>query len=254
MIKTILERICLWLCIFSLWYIGSIYNWWSSFIVPPPQRVVQTGTLLLQSSIFWHHIGASISRVLEGFSLAFLFAVPLGIGLGISRRLYRITTPVLEFFRHVPPLALLPMIILWCGIGELSKLTIVILATFFPIFLNTLTGIQQYDPKLEEVSKAFGIPKATHFRTVRLPQALPYIWVGLRLGLGYSWRSLIGAEMIAASSGIGYMILDGEEMARPDIVVIGIFTIGITGILFDSALQYLGKRGLPFMKEERPHG
>ncbi len=251
--KPYIEKSILWLLIFLFWYIGTKEAWWSAFIVPPPERVAQSFFTLLSSGMLWKHIYASMSRVLAGFSLAFLLAFPLGLLLGTQARLYRIASPVLEFFRHVPPLAMLPMIILWFGIGEASKLLIVILATFFPIFLNTAAGIHQYDPKLEEAAVVFGLPARARFIRLRLPQAFPYIWVGIRLGLGYSWRSLIGAEMIAAASGIGYMILDGEQMARPDIVILGILVIGAAGILIDALLCWGSCRWLPYTRKGNPH-
>lgn len=218
---------------FILWYIGTTYGWWSSYIVPPPQAVFTAADELYRSGLLWRHIYTSLYRVMTGFLLAFIIAFPLGILLGLKPHWQSLLGPALEFFRNVPPLAMLPMLILWFGIGETSKLIIVILATFFPILLNTVEGMACCDNNLLEVGTVFGYSPHRLFWHIRLPQALPFIFVGIRLGFGYSWRSLIGAEMIAAAAGLGYMILDGEEMARPEIVVLGIFVIGIMGILTD---------------------
>ena len=220
-------------CLLLLWSIGSAFKWWNSYILPSPETVAYALKGLLHDGSLWQHIMASLWRVVVGFSIAFLIAFPLGVCVGLSASIRKLTLPLLTFFRHVPPLAMLPMLILWFGIGEMSKLCIVIMATFFPIFINTEAGIGQCDSKSLEVGKAFGLSPWKEFIHIRLPFATPFIWSGFRLGLGYSWRSLIGAEMIAAVAGLGYLILDAEQMARPDIVLAGIFTIGIIGILSD---------------------
>jgi len=237
-----------------LWYIGTTYNWWNAYIVPPPQAVWNSACELCYSGLLWRHIYTSLYRVIVGFLLAFIVAFPLGIVLSLKPSWQSLLGPTLEFFRNVPPLAMLPILILWFGIGETSKLIIVILATFFPIFLNTLEGMTHYDNNLLEVGTVFGYPPHRLFWHIRLPQALPFIFVGIRLGFGYSWRSLIGAEMIAAASGLGYMILDGEEMARPEIVVLGIFVIGIMGILTDWLIRCAMRRFSPYLNGRLSHG
>ena len=168
-----------------------------------------------------------------GFTFAFIFAFPLGIILGMNGGLIAYFNPILEFLRHVPPLATIPMLILWFGIGETSKIVIIILASFFPIFLNTLNGVLNCDDKLLEVGESFDFTRREKFYKIILPAILPYVFVGMRLGLGYSWRALIGAELVAASSGIGYMILDAQQLSRPDLIIVGILTIGIMGSIID---------------------
>lgn len=156
---------------------------------------------------------------------------------------------ILEFLRHVPPLAAIPLIILWFGIDEGSKLVIIFLASFFPLFLNTYSGIKGCDRKLLEVGRSLHFTAWQQARLIQLPAALPAIAVGLQLSLGYSWRALIGAELIAASSGIGYMILDAEQMSRPDIVLVGLFAIGIVGSLIDWLFLALTNKILPWNTE-----
>ena len=242
--KTICLKALLPALLLLLWQLGSMGHWWNAYIVPPPERVAGSLCSLLYSGQLLHHILVSLLRVAGGFFIAALLALPCGILLGLSRRAYSFFHVLLEFFRNVPPLALLPMLILWFGIGEASKLLIVILATFFPIFLNTLDGISRPDKDLLEAGQVFGLSPLAVFWHIRLPMALPAIFTGLRIGLGYSWRSLIGAEMIAASAGLGYMILDGEEMARPDVIIVGILTIGLLGILADGLLRRLSQRSI----------
>ena len=157
---------------------------------------------------------------------------------------------ILEFIRHIPPIACIPMLILWLGIGESSKMAVIILAAFFPIFLNTLNGVINCDSKLLEVGDIFGFSIREKFFKIILPSAIPYVTVGMRLGLGYSWRALIGAELIAASSGIGYMIMDAEQLSRPDIIIVGIVTIGMLGYIIDLLFFSLTAK-IPNLSKER---
>ncbi len=221
------------LCLLAIWQLGSTSGRWSSYILPSPMEVYSALLTLLTSKELQEHIWISLQRVIFGFLLACGAALPLSLMLGMSHRARILLQPVLEFFRHIPPLALLPLIILWFGIGEKSKLAVVFMATFYPIFVNSLRGLMESDQKALEMSKHYGIRPLKEFLHLRLPYAAPFLYTGFRLGLGYSWRSLIGAEMIAASSGLGYLILDAQAMARPDIVLVGVFSIGLSGMIMD---------------------
>ena len=236
------------------WLAGARYGLWNSYVIPPPSVVAQTLEQLLTSGQLLQHIGVSLYRVFAGFSAALLLAFPLGILLGMQARWNPLVGPSLEMLRHIPPLAALPMLILWFGIGELPKLLIVVLATFFPIFLNTLHGVSSCDKKWLEVARSFRLGRWQVFRRIILPAALPSVLVGMRLGLGYSWRALVGAELIAAASGIGYMILDAEQLSRPDIIVIGILTIGIVGTVIDGVFFRLTARLIPWQAAEVDYG
>jgi len=187
-------------------------------------------------------VWASLYRVFLGFFWAFILAFPSAVLVGMVRPLEAYLVFVLEFVRHVPPIACIPMLILWLGIGEASKIAVIILAAFFPIFLNTLNGVVNCDPKLLEVGDIFGFSVLEKFFKIILPSAMPYVTVGMRLGLGYSWRALIGAELIAASSGIGYMIMDAEQLSRPDIIIVGIIAIGLLGYVIDLLFFLLDRK------------
>ncbi|MDU2065126.1 MAG: ABC transporter permease [Sporomusaceae bacterium] len=234
------------LSLFLLWLVGDQLAWWPLYVVPSPQAVGSAFFSLWASGDLMKHITVSFFRVFAGFMLAFTGAISLAVLLALKPIWRSYTTALLEFIRHVPPLAALPMLILWFGIGEMPKILIVILATFFPIFLNTLQGFLQCDPKLQEVGKTYQFNEWECFYHITLPAALPAILLGMQLGLGYSWRALIGAELIAASSGIGYLILDAEQLARPDIVVIGIVTIGLIGSLIDWIFFYITRKLIPW--------
>lgn len=236
-----------------IWLIVSKLKLISFYIIPPPEQVLATALVLLEKGTLLKHLSTSFYRVIAGFGLSFLFAFPLAILLGMNRRFAPFLNPPLEFVRHIPPLACIPMLILWFGIGEASKLAVIIMAAFFPIFLNTLNGISQCDQKLLEVGDVFGLNPYEKFRRIILPACMPAIIVGMRLGLGYSWRALIGAELVAASAGIGYMILDAEQISRSDIVIIGILTIGAIGFCIDYLFLKIAHYSMPWAKRTAVH-
>ena len=239
--------------IMIIWITGSYFSLWNSYIIPYPEKVFFTAVKLLKSGELFKHMFTSISRIFFGFSITVILAVPSAVIFGMFPQIYNYFKSILEFMRHTPPLTLIPMIILWFGIGEFSKITIIILASFFPVFLNTLKGIENCDKKFIEVGQVFDFTKYEIFRKIILPSAVPDILNGIKLGIGYSWRAIIGAEMIAASSGIGYLILDGQQMSRSDVVIVGIFSIGIFGSFTDYVCskvieRYIRKRGIFYEK------
>ena len=233
-----------------LWWGASRLGLWNPYLLPPPERVFASLGSLAASGELARHVGASAGRIVAGFGLSSLVALPLGVLLGLRPRLGRMVYPTFEFLRHVPPLAVLPLLILWFGIGEGSKMAVILLATFFPVFLNTLDGVRRCDPGLLEVGRTLGLSEGERVRRIVLPSALPSMLTGLRLGLGYSWRSLIGAELLAAASGLGYLIHDAEALSRPDVIVAGVLVLGVIGALSDHLFFRLAARATPW----RPQG
>lgn len=242
----LLEGLLFPLAILGFWWIGSALGLWNTFLLPSPASVGRAAVRLIRSGDLLRHIGASSLRVFWGFGLSCLTAFPLGVLLGVRPRLGRLVNGTLEFLRHVPPLALLPLLLLWFGIGEASKTAIIVLAAFFPILLNTVDGIRRCDQNLVEVGVSLGLSEGERLRRIRLPWALPSILTGLRLGLGYSWRALIGAELIAASSGLGYLIHDAQGLSRSDIIVVAIVTMGFLGALVDDLFFRLAEHLVPW--------
>lgn len=231
------------------WVIASYFHLSNAYLLPSPESVVHTALVLSYKGILVRHILTSLCRVLVGFSLSFLVAFPAAMLLGMNRRLMPYIDPMLHFIRHIPPIACIPLLILWLGIGEVSKIAVIILAAFFPIFLNALAGIVQCDAQLIEVGQVFGLTGREKLLNIILPAALPAILLGMRLGLGYSWRALIGAELIAASAGIGYMIIEAEQLSRSDIVIVGILAIGCFGYIMDAIFLKLSALILPWQGE-----
>ena len=216
------------LVVFAAWYLVCRMELLSAYVLPSPQKVFQSFLKMLQSGELARDIGISFLRVIA-FVLAFV--------LGMLRALFPATSGFYEhavqFFRNVPPLSLIPLLILWCGIGETTKTVIIVLASFFPMYLNIVKGFTGCDQRLLEVGDAFGYTKFEKFRYIILPYASADILVGMRIGMGYSWRAIIGAEMVAASTGLGHMILFAQQMSRTDKVIVGILVIGIVGYVTD---------------------
>ena len=185
--------------------------------------------------------------------LALCIPLPLGFFLGLVPAVRGFLSPSLNFFQQVPAIAWIPMFILWLGIDEASKIAIIVYSAFFPIFLNTLHGIASTDPKLKEVAYTYGLSRWGLITRVYLPSAAPSVFVGMRLGLSYSWRSLVAAELLGASKGIGYLIQEGREMAQPDLMLVGVLVIGLTGLCLDFIFRHLEKRFLPWQARVDTH-
>ena len=238
----IIKRVIPIAFILMAWYLCSYFEIWSTYILPSPIQVWNTFISMVQSGELFIHIFASMSRVLTGFSIAFVFAFILGIIAGLKPSLSPYYSHIVEFLRNVPPLSLIPLLILWIGIGEESKVIIIILASFFPMFLNIKKGFGTCDPKLLEVGQVLGLTPWQRFLKIVLPSAIPDILLGMKVGLGYSWRAIIGAEMIAAASGLGYLILDAQTMSRSDKVIVGILVIGFLGVLCDKVFAVVSNK------------
>lgn len=230
--------------ILLLWYYAATLQLWSSYVLPSPQKVLNAFWIMANNGVLTRHILVSLGRVLTGFSIAFVLAFLLGVAAGLLPGASAYYNYIVEFMRNVPPLSLIALLILWFGIGETSKIIIIVLASFFPMFLNIKKGLNSCDARLLEVGQSLGFSKVKQFFKIMLPFALPDILVGMRIGLGYSWRAIIGAEMIAAASGLGYLILDAQQMSRSDKVIVGIFVIGTVGYLCDRLFSFCIKKVL----------
>ena len=216
-----------------VWYMVSRLGLLSAYVLPPPSKVWSSFIKMLVTGELWKDIYISYVRVMKGFSIAFVLAFLLGMVRSLLPASGRYYEFIVQFFRNVPPLSMIPLLILWCGIGEMTKTVIIVLASFFPMYLNIVKGFAGCDRKLMEVGEMFGYSKGRRFLRIVLPYALADILVGMRIGLGYSWRAIIGAEMVAASTGLGHMILFAQQMSRTDKVIVGILVIGIVGYVTD---------------------
>lgn len=227
------------LILLAVWQIVSLSGIWSAYVLPSPVKVMKALWNMASTGVLVKHVAISSKRVFLGFGIAFCLAFFGGLVSCLWPKIEEYYGVFLEFMRNVPPISLIALLILWFGIGETSKIIIIVLASFFPMYLNVRKGFVSADKKLLEVGTIFGLNRWQKFIRIVLPAAVPDILVGMRVGLGYSFRAIIGAEMIAASSGLGYMILDAQQMSRSDKVIAGILVIGLCGIVCDQLFRLL---------------
>lgn len=229
--------------IVAVWQVVVIATKAHPSILPPPWHVAKGFVGLVQSGDIFLHTGVSLARVVSAWLLSAAIAIPLGLAMGRSRQLENLVDPVIELFRPISPLAWIPLAILWFGIGEAGKVFIVFIGTFFPTLLATVAGVKSIDPVLIHAGEVLGCnDRASLFRKVVLPASLPSIVVGLRISFGTGWAAIIAAELVAARSGLGYLIANGMEILRADQVLVGMAVIGILGVCFDAFFRFLNRR------------
>lgn len=215
----------------------------SAAILPTPGATASTLWNLIATGELFTHVFASLSRVLLAWALAAVVAIPLGLIQGSNRRFESVFDPVVELFRPISPLAWIPLAILWFGIGESGKIFIIFIATFFPILLNTVSGVKSVDPVMIRAGRILGCDTSFKlFTKVILPAAMPTILVGLRIAFGTGWAAIIAAELVAAQEGLGFLISDGMEILRSDLVLAGMVVIGILGVMIDSVFRLAGRK------------
>jgi sulfonate transport system permease protein len=227
------------LVILLVWQIACVTGFVSVRVLPAPSDVALAGWKLAQSGELARNIWVSFWRACVGFAIGGGIGFVFGLANGLSQLSNKLTDTTLQMVRNVPHLALIPLVILWFGIDESAKLFLVALGVFFPIYLNTLHGIKTVDPQLIEMGRIYGMSKGELFRRVIFPGALPSIFVGLRFALGIMWLTLIVAETIAASSGLGYMAMQAREFMLIDVVVLSILIYALLGKLADSTARVL---------------
>ena len=227
------------LVILFVWYLVTEMGIVNSYVLPSPLKVIDSFCKMVKSGEIFEDIYISYIRVFKGFFLATSLAFLLAMVRIIFPKCNDYYETIIQFLKNVPPLSLISLLILWCGIGETTKISIIVLTAFFPIYLNTVKGFISCDKKLLEVGQVYGYSKVNTFFKIMLPYAMSDILVGMRIGLGYSWRAIIGAEMIAASTGLGHMILFAQQMSRTDKVIVGILVIGILGYLTDRLFAFV---------------
>jgi sulfonate transport system permease protein len=227
-----------------IWQFLVQVGWLSTRVLPAPTGVVQAGIQLAKSGELFRHIGVSSWRAFAGFVVGGGIGLVLGLLNGIFPVAEKLLDTSVQMIRNVPHLALIPLVILWFGIGEEAKLFLVALGVMFPIYLNTFHGIRTVDSGLIEMGKVYGLNATSLFWEIILPGALPSILVGLRYALGIMWLTLIVAETIASDSGIGYMAMNAREFMQTDVVVLSILMYALLGKLADTAARVLEEKWL----------
>jgi sulfonate transport system permease protein len=219
--------------ILSAWQLASQFGWLSNRILPEPWHVLKAAWALTLSGELWTHVKTSTWRALAGFAVGGSLGLALGLLTGSFRRIETLLDTTLQMIRNIPPLALIPLVILWFGIDETAKLFLVSLGVFFPVYINTFHGIRAADRGLIEMARSYGLSGFALYREVILPGALPSILVGVRFSLGLMWVILIVAETISATAGIGYMTMNAREFLQTDVVLVGILLYALLGKLAD---------------------
>lgn len=243
---TAAQFVALPLAVVAIWQLAAEAGYITPVTLPSPARVIATFFALAADGVLARHIGISILRVFEGAALAVILGVGLGVAIGLSRSLARLCDVVIQVLKPIPPLAWIPLTILWFGIGELSKVYLIFLGAIFPILVGVIDAIRQTDTKYVEVARVLETPRGKFIRQVVLPGALPAIMTGVRVGVGVAWMCVVAAEMIAAASGVGYMIMDARQLSQPETVIVGMLVIGVCGKLMDMGLTRLETALIPW--------
>ncbi len=223
----------------TAWQLAVVSGLLSTRILPAPSAVLSAVWELLRSGEIWTHLAISGWRAGIGFAIGGGLGLLLGFITGLSKWGERFLDSSVQMIRNVPHLALIPLVILWFGIDESAKIFLVALGTLFPIYLNTYHGIRNVDPALVEMARSYGLSGFSLFRQVILPGALPSILVGVRFALGFMWLTLIVAETISSSAGIGYLAMNAREFLQTDVVVLAILLYAVLGKLADVAARTL---------------
>lgn len=237
-----LNKIVPWIVpilLITVWQLAAQVGWLSSRILPEPLAVEKAAWVLAASGELWVHVKMSLWRATTSFAVGGGLGLLLGLLTGTFKTAETLLDTTLQMIRNIPALALIPLVILWFGIEETSKLFLVAVGVFFPVYLNTFHGIRSVDKGLIEMAKSYGLSGWPLYRDVILPGALPSILVGVRFSLGLVWVLLIVAETISAQSGIGYMTMNAREFLQTDVVLVGILLYALLGKLADVVSRFL---------------
>lgn len=233
-----------------LWVLSSAFGWIEPFYWPTLQgtwdRFVKLLTEGYRNVPLWEHVGISVFRVLSGVIYGALVGIPLGFAMGLSSRARGALDPVVEFMRPIPPLALIPLIILWFGIDETAKIFLLFLASLFIMILAARAGVSSVRISKVHAAYSLGASKLQVLRHVILPNALPEIFTGLRTAMGVCWGTVVAAELVAADRGVGSMIMIAKNFLQTDTVVLGIIMIGAIGYVIEIFMRYMERLLIPW--------
>lgn len=230
------------LTVLLIWQAAAMLGVVNEKVLPAPTSILKTliyklGNKAPDGNVLSVNILASLQVALSGFLTAIVIGVPLGLVMGWWTYAERFIRPIFELVRPVPPIAWIPLVVVWMGVGLRAKALIIFFTAFVPCVINSYTGIKLTSKTLIDVSRTFGAPNYEIFWKVGVPSALPMVFAGIRVALGNSWSTLVAAEMLAASAGLGYMIQIGRTVARPDIVIVGMVVIGGIGAVLSLILS-----------------
>ena len=233
-----------------LWFLGGRLDLFSPLLLPPPGEICLSALEMLTDGYrqlpLWHHVAVSLGRVFGAFIPAVLIGVPLGLAMGVFPVLQAILDPFVQFFRPLPKLALIPLVILWLGIGEVSKVFLIFISAFLTILVGCAAAASGTDQGRLRLGRALGATDRQLLRHIVFPGALPEIFTSVRLAVGVGWTTLIAAEMVAADTGIGWMVLNASSYMSTDIVMLGIILLGLTGYILDLLIVAMQRIVVPW--------
>lgn len=234
------------LCLLAFWELVCLSGVVSSLFLPAPSAIINALLEMIADGEIGVSLAASLYRILAGFFVGSLIGLAVGLVTGTSALMDKIGTPIVNAIYPIPKIALLPLFILWLGIGELSKVTIIALGVFFPVAMNTYSGVKNVDTLLLKVAASFNASWWMTMKSVVLPNALPMIFAGLRLAAGTSLLLLVAAEMIAAQVGIGALILHYGDLMITDKLMAGVIVLSLLGLVFNLILQFVERKAIPW--------
>ena len=233
-----------------IWWLVTAMGWVKPLFVPSLMAIVSKFIQIWNNGFtgtpFLEHVMISTVRVFGAFLLACVIGLPLGLAMGMSPAVRGIFDPPIEFYRPIPPLAYLPLMIIWFGIGETSKILLIFLSVFAPVVLGARSGVKSAAIEQIHAAYSFGATRWQVMRHVIMPSALPEILTAMRIGIGFGWTTLVAAEMVAATKGLGYMVLSASQFLQTPVVIMGIFVIAIIAFAFDLLMRFLERRLVPW--------
>jgi taurine transport system permease protein len=233
-----------------LWWLVTNMGWIKPLFLPTPEAVLKKFAEIwfeeFSGATLWGHTKSSLFRVFGAFFLACITAIPVGIAMGVNRIFRGIFDPPIEFYRPIPPLGYLPLTIIWLGIDDTQKITLIYLAVFAPMALNARAGVRSVTIEQIQMAYSLGATRAQVIWHVILKGAMPEILTGMRIGIGFGWTTLVAAEMVAAEAGIGHMVLSAAEFLVTDVVIMGIIVIGAIAYMFDLLMRFVERKVVPW--------
>lgn len=239
------------LLVLVLWQLLANLGLINAFLLPPPSRLLAAAGEMLKDGSLVQHVAASLERVIVGFLIAAAVGITLGIVLGWSRPMADLLRPVIEAVRPIPPIAWTPIAILWFGIGNAPSYFLVFIGAVFPVFVNTFAAVRAIDRVQINAALCLGAKPFLLLTDVLIPASLPIIFPGLRIALGIGWMCVVTAELIAAQSGLGYMIQQNRVLLQTQNVVVGMATIGLVGFAMSALMGVLERRLVPWESDGR---
>ena len=234
----------------GLWWVATHQGWIKPLFLPKPEAILLAFRQAVAGDLDNHtlmtHFLWSMYRVFAAFFMAVVIGIPVGIAMGVSRIARGLFDPPIEFYRPLPPLAYLPLMIIWFGIGEMSKILLLFLSIFAPVALAARAGVRSIGQEQIQAARSMGASTFQVIRNVIVPGAMPEILVGLRIGMGVGWTTLVAAEMVAADAGLGKMVFNASNFLRTDVVILGILAIGAVAYVFELIMRWIERWAVPW--------